>query len=244
MRNSTIEGVTARLAQLQVEGPPKPYPSTAEPSAGRSFPLGAAVLSNGINFSVFSRHASRVELLLFDDAEEPHATRAIALEAREHRTYYYWHIFVPGIRAGQLYGYRVTGPFAPEHGLRFDPSKVLLDPYGRAVAVPDGYSRQMASQYGENDAIAMKSVVVDPSGYDWEGDAPLRRPIASTIIYEMHVAGFTRHPSCGVGPELRGTYAGMIEKIPYLQDLGIAAVELLPIFQFDQKDGPAGLNNY
>ena len=246
MRNSPIEEVTAGLAQLevQVEGPPKPYPSTAEPSAGRSFPLGAAVLSNGINFSVFSRHASRVELLLFDDAEEPHTTRAIDLEARKHRTYHYWHIFVPEIRAGQLYGYRVTGPFAPEYGLRFDPSKVLLDPYGRAIAVPDGYSRQMASHYGENDAIAMKSVVVDSSGYDWEGDAPLRRPIASTIIYEMHVAGFTRHPSCGVGPELRGTYAGMIEKIPYLQDLGIAAVELLPIFQFDQKDGPAGLKNY
>ena len=90
-------------------------------------------------------------------------TRAIDLEPRKHRTYHYWHVFVPGIRAGQLYGYRVTGPFAPEHGLRFDPSKVLLDPYGRAVVVPEGYSRQMASQYGVNDAIAMKSVVVDPA---------------------------------------------------------------------------------
>ena len=185
-----------------------------------------------------------MELLLFDDAEEPRPTRAIDLEARKHRTYHYWHVFVPGIRAGQLYGYRVTGPFAPEHGLRFDPSKVLLDPYGRAVAVPDGYSRQMASQYGVNDAIAMKSVVVDPSSYDWEGDVPLRRPIASTVIYEMHVAGFTRHPSSRVAAELRGTYAGMIEKIPYLQDLGIAAVELLPIFQFDRQACPAGLANY
>jgi glycogen operon protein len=132
--------------------------------------LGAAVLPDGINFSVFSRHARRVELLLFDDVEEPRPTRTIDLEAREHRTYHYWHGFVPGIRAGQLYGYRVTGPFAPEHGLRFDPSKVLLDPYGRAVAVPVGYSRKLASQYGADDAIAMKSVVVDPSGYDWEGD--------------------------------------------------------------------------
>ena len=90
----------------------------------------------------------------------------------------------------------------------------------------------------------MKSVVVDPSSYDWEGDVPLRRPIASTVIYEMHVAGFTRHPSSRVAPELRGTYAGMIEKIPYLQDLGIAAVELLPIFQFDRQACPAGLANY
>jgi isoamylase len=246
MRNSSSIEVTAGLEQLEVqfEGPPKPCSATAEPSTGRSFPLGAAVLFNGVNFSVFSREASRVELLLFDDAEAPRPTRAVKLEAREHRTYHYWHVFVPGIRAGQLYGYRVTGPFAPEHGLRFDPSKVLLDPYGRAVAVPDEYSRQMASQYGENDAIAMKSVVVDPSGYDWEGDAPLRRPIASTVIYEMHVAGFTRHPSSRVAPELRGTYAGLIEKIPYLQDLGIAAVELLPVFQFDRQGRPANQVNY
>ena len=225
--------MTACFAELQARLAGQP--TAAIPSSGQSFPLGATVLSNGINFSVFSTHASRVELLLFDDAGEQRPTRAINLGARKHRTYHYWHVFVPGIRSGQLYGYRVTGPFAPEHGLRFDPSKVLLDPYGRAVAVPDGYSRQMASQYGVNDAIAMKSVVVDSSSYDWEGDVPLRRPIARTIIYEMHVAGFTRHPSSGVAQELRGTYAGMIEKIPYLQDLGITAVELLPIFQFDGR---------
>ena len=124
------------------------------------------------------------------------------------------------------------------------PRKVLLDPYGRAVVVPDGYSRHAASRYGENNAIAMKSVVVDPDVYDWEGDAPLRRPFATTMIYEMHVAGFTRHPSSGVAAELRGTYAGMIEKIPYLQDLGITAVELLPVFQFDRQDCPPGLVNY
>jgi pullulanase/glycogen debranching enzyme len=104
--------MTAHFAELQARLAGQP--TAAIPSSGRSFPLGAAVLSNGINFSVFSRHASRVELLLFDDAEEPHPTRAIDLEARTHRTYHYWHVFVPGIRAGQLYGYRITGPFAPE----------------------------------------------------------------------------------------------------------------------------------
>ena len=124
------EDVTAYFAEVQARLAGQP--TAAKPSSGRSFPLGAAVLPNGINFSVFSRHASRVELLLFDDAEELRPTRAIDLEARKHRTYHYWHVFLPGIRAGQLYGYRVTGPFAPEHGLRFDPSKVLLDPYGRA----------------------------------------------------------------------------------------------------------------
>jgi len=218
--------------------------AAATTASGRSFPMGATVLAHGVNFAVFSKQASRVELLLFDDANLRSPTRSIDLERRKHRTYHYWHVFVAGILAGQHYGYRVTGPFAPEHGLRFDASKVLLDPYGRAVAVPNGYSRQLASQYGVNDAIAMKSVVVDPSGYDWEGDVPLRHPIASTVIYETHVAGFTQHPSSKVPRDLRGTYAGMIDKIPYLQDLGIAAVELLPIFQFDRQACPSGLANY
>ena len=219
-------------------------PAEAEPGAGRSFPLGATVLADGVNFSVFTKDATQLELLLFDDVESPHPTRTIELKPRMHRTYHYWHVAVPGVGTGQLYAFRACGPFAPEHGLRFDPSKPLLDPYGRAVAVPDGYSRQRARQYGESNAIAMKSMVVDLGGYDWEGDAPLRRPIAGAVIYEMHVAGFTRHPSSGVVPELRGTYAGMIEKIPYLQDLGITAVELLPIFQCDRQDCPSGLVNY
>ena len=170
--------------------------------------------------------------------------RVVDLDPRSHRTYHYWHAFVPGIGAGQVYAYRAFGPFDPGRGLRFDPSKVLLDPYGRAVVVPEAYSRRQASEYGRSDAIAMKSVVIDPAAYDWEGDAPLRRSFAQTVIYEMHVAGFTRHPSSGVAAELRGTYAGMIEKIPYLRELGITAVELLPIFQFDRQDCPAGLVNY
>ena len=206
--------------------------------------MGATVVPGGVNFSVFSRQATGVELLLFDSAAAPQPTRVVNLDPRTHRTYHYWHVFVPGIGSGQLYAYRAFGPFDPVHGLRFDPSKTLLDPYGRAVVVPDAYSRRRASQYGENDANAMKSVVVDPDAYDWEGDAPLRRSFASTVIYEMHVAGFTRHPSSGVAAELRGTYAGMIEKIPYLRELGITAVELLPIYQFDRQDCPAGLVNY
>jgi glycogen operon protein len=185
-----------------------------------------------------------VELLLFDDVAAPQPARVIELDPRTHRTYHYWHVFVPGIGAGQIYAYRASGPFDPAHGLRFDPVKVLLDPYGRAVVVPEAYSRQLASRRGENHATAMKSVAVDTSQYDWEGDAPLQRPFATTLIYEMHVAGFTRHPNSGVAEKLRGTYEGMIEKIPYLQDLGITAVELLPVFQFDRQDCPPGLVNY
>ena len=160
------------------------------------------------------------------------------------RTYHYWHVFVPGALPGQIYGFRVEGPFDPMSGSRFDASKVLLDPYGRAVVVPKQYSRQTASGEGDNAATAMKSVVVDPRAYDWEGDAPLNRPHARTIVYEMHVRGFTRDPSSGLEAAKQGTYAGLIEKIPYLQQLGITAVELLPVFQFDAQDCPPGKINY
>lgn len=221
-----------------------PADATAASHDGESFPLGASVSPAGVNFSVFSRHAERLELLLFDHPEDAQPAHVIELDPRSHRTYYYWHAFVPQIRPGQLYAYRAFGPFDPEQGLRFDPSKSLLDPYGRAVVAPEAYCRRRSSQYAERGAIAMKSAVVDPGAYDWEGDSPLQRSFASTVIYEMHVAGFTRHPSSGVTAELRGTYAGMIEKIPYLQELGITAVELLPIFQFDRQDCPAGLVNY
>ena len=145
---------------------------------------------------------------------------------------------------GQIYGYRVQGPFDPPRGMRFDPTKILLDPYGRCVIVPRSYSRDAACEAGDNTAIAMKSVVADPRAYDWEGDMPLNRPSARTIIYEMHVRGFTRHPSSNISEEKRGTFAGLIEKIPYLQELGITAIELLPVFQFDAQDCPPGLVNY
>jgi isoamylase len=211
---------------------------------GRSFPLGATVYPEGVNFSVFSKGATRVELLLFGEMDAPRPERVLTLDPRQHRTYHYWHVFVPGLRAGQIYGFRVVGPWAPEKGARFDPEKVLLDPYGRAVAVPSGYSRDLASGPGENSATAMKSLVADLSTYDWEGDQPLKRPFAQTIIYELHVGGFTKHPNSGVVPEKRGTFAGLMEKIPYLKDLGITAVELLPVFQFDAQDCPPGLVNY
>ncbi len=211
---------------------------------GTSHPLGASVRSQGVNFSVYSEDGTGVELLLFDTVDDPRPARVIALDPVRHRTDHYWHGFVPGLGSGQLYAYRVQGPAEHERGLRFDPDKVLLDPYGRAVAVPPGYDRQAAAAPGDNTAVAMKSVVADPFGYDWEGDAPLRRPFSQTVIYEMHVAGFTRHPSSGVAADRRGTYAGLIEKIPYLQDLGVTAVELLPIFQFDPFDAPPGRVNY
>jgi glycogen operon protein len=218
--------------------------TTALPTTnpGNSAPLGATVVGGGVNFSLFSRGAAGVELLLFDREDDAAPSRVVPIDAETNRTYHYWHVFVPGVRPGQLYAYRVRGPSA--NGSRFDPTKVLLDPYGRGVVVPKGYGRETARHEGDNAATAMKSVVVDPSAYDWEGDAPLCRPSARTIIYEMHVRGFTRHPSSGVGEQTRGTYAGLVEKIPYLQQLGVTAVELLPVFQFDAQDCPPGRVNY
>jgi glycogen operon protein len=211
---------------------------------GKSFPLGATGYPDGVNFSVYSKSSLGMELLLFDDVDDPRPSRVISFERKLNRTFHYWHLFVSGLEPGQLYAFRANGPYEPDQGHRFDPDKVLLDPYGRAVAIPADYSRGAAALPGDNAAVAMKSVVVDTSSYDWEGDAPLKRPFAQTVIYEMHVGGFTRHPSSGIEVEKRGTYAGLIEKIPYLQDLGITAVELLPVFQFDEQEAPAGLTNY
>lgn len=216
----------------------------ARENIGSSSPLGATIGDGGVNFSLFSRTASGIDLLLFDRDDSAIPSRVITLNPAKNRTYHYWHVSVPGITPGQLYGYRVTGESSPAMGRRFDAQKVLLDPYGRGVAVPKGYSRDEARLAGDNAATAMKSVVVDPSTYEWEGDVPLRRPSAQTIIYEMHVRGFTRHPSSGLNDQICGTYAGLIEKIPYLRKLGITAVELLPVFQFDAQDCPPGKTNY
>jgi glycogen operon protein len=207
-------------------------------------PLGATVFAEGTNFSVYSKHATGIELLLFDCVDDASPKRVISIDPTTNRTYHYWNTFVPEVQAGQIYGYRVNGPFDPTRGMRFDPGKVLLDPYGRAVVAPKNYSRGAARRAGDNAATAMKSVVVDPDTYDWESDSPLRRPSSRTIVYEMHVRGFTRNPSSGVAEEKRGTFAGLLEKIGYLKELGVTAVELMPIFQFDPQDAPPGRVNY
>jgi isoamylase len=211
---------------------------------GGSAPLGATPRPGGVNFSVFSRHATGVELLLFEGVDDSRPARVIRLDPAANRTYHYWHVWVAAVPPGQIYGYRVEGPSDPARGMRFDPAKVLLDPYGRGVVVPKNYSRAAASEEGDDTATAMKSVVVDLDTYGWEGDSPLKRPSSQTIVYEMHVRGFTRHRSSGVPERTRGTFAGLIEKIPYLQQLGITAVELLPVFQYDAHDCPPGKVNY
>lgn len=210
---------------------------------GKPYPLGTTLTDDGVNFSVFSAHAEAMHLLLFDSENAIAAGRVISLDPKLNRTGHYWHIEVPDIVPGQVYAYRADGAYAPEYGYRFDPEKVLLDPYAKAVCV-SRYSRAAAMRRGDNEAFSMRSVVAELDRYDWEGDQPLRREFRETVIYELHVGGFTRRPNSGISKEKRGTYAGLIEKIPYLQELGITAIELMPVCQFDWQDAPSGLENY
>ena len=212
--------------------------------ASYTYPLGPTLTASGVNFSIFSAHATHVEIVFFDHADAKQPAKVIKLAPTINRTSHYWHIFVPGIVAGQLYGYRVDGSDKASSGNRFDFDKVLIDPYGKSVSVGHNYNREAASHPGDNAATSMKSVVADLSAFDWEGDRPLKHSFRATVIYEMHVAGFTRHPNSGVAKDKRGTYLGLLEKIPYLKYLGITAVELLPVFQFDPQDAAPGLENY
>lgn len=211
---------------------------------GQSYPLGATVFPDGVNFSLFTKNGTAVELLLFNSAKATEPSQIIRLDPEVNRTFYYWHVFVEGISHGQHYGYRVDGPYMPDLGYRFDLEKLLVDPYARAVAVDPHYKRADARRPGSNLATGMKCIVVDTSNYDWEGDVRPNHPYNQSIIYEMHVGGFTKNPNSGVHPVLQGKYRGLIEKIPYLKSLGITAIELLPIQQFDAQDAPPGLPNY
>ena len=208
---------------------------------GSPHPLGATPDADGVNFSIFSGNATGVELLLFaaHDASEPFQT--IPLDPFVNKTFHFWHVFVRGLGAGAHYAYRVDGPDDPGAGHRFNRNKVLIDPYARGNT-NSLWSRAGACGLRDNVATSMRSVVIDTSGYDWEGDRPLDHPIEATILYEMHVRGFTRSPSSGVA--YPGTFDGVIEKIPYLRDLGITAVELLPVFDLREihpKEGDIGM---
>jgi len=205
-------------------------------------PLGTLVSADGVHFNVFST-AERVELVLFDGIDDERVAHVYELARAPHSCAGYWQRFVPGVRPGQAYGYRADGPFAPERGLRFDRDKLLLDPYARCVVSPHRRTRSTACGLGDDLATALRCVVVDVRGYDWEGDRPPRVADDRTVVYEMHVGHFTRHPSSGIAPELRGTFAGVIEKIPYLCDLGVSTVELMPVFAFDDQAAPPGLRN-
>ena len=229
-----------------------PKGSRRKLSSGTFFPLGATVTPQGVNFALFSRHAQAVHLVLFDDPQgEP--TDVIPLQSR---TRFIWHALVHGARAGQLYGYRVLGVHDPARGLRFNSDKLLIDPYAKALTGKAVNTDNLLLAYDpwasdpdltvdsrDNGGVVPKCIVVDDE-FDWQGDAPPEIPLENLLIYEVHLKGFTAHPSSGVARP--GTYLGFIEKIPHLQRLGVNAVELLPIHEHYVEDllSERGLTNY
>ena len=193
--------------------------------------LGANLCPGGVRFALFSRHATGVTLLLFDHPENRDPSREISFDPRVNRTGDIWHLTVPGLKPGQAYLYRVEGPDRPEEGHRFNNNALLLDPYAKAVtrAVP-------TFTLSESDTFVRptpRCIVIDDS-FDWAGDRPLDIPLSRTIIYETHVRGLTCHHSAKVRHP--GTFRGIIEMVPYLQQLGITAVELLPVQEFHEWD--------
>ncbi len=186
--------------------------------------IGIHGADGGVNFVLFSRHASRVRIELFNQPADATPSRVIDLDPVHNRTGDLWHVWVEGIRPGQLYAYRVDGPYEPGEGHRFNFNKLLLDPLATAISpLPD-------SDF--SDAIPMPKCVFMNEQFDWKDDRPLKTHWSKTVIYETHVRGFTIHPSSGV--KNSGTYRGLIEKIPYLKELGVTAVELMPVQEFNE----------
>ena len=204
---------------------------------GKRFPLGATPDEHGVNFSVYSENATAVSLLLFEAGDEAAPVLEVQLDPVEHKTFHFWHAYVGGAVAGMRYALRADGPGDRMAGHHFDRQKVLIDPYARAVS-NRLWGREHACRPGDNLGTSLRGVVVAQSRYDWEGDRPLARPLADSVIYEVHVRGFTQSRSSGVSQP--GTFRGLIEKIPYFKELGITAVELMPVFEFDHKSSMEG----
>lgn len=239
---------------------PDPNRPPSQTSPGSPLPLGTTVSEKGVQFSLFSRHATSIVLQLFSSSKDKEPSHEITLDPEINKTGDIWHIFLEGIKSGQLYGYRADGPYLPRKGMRFNRNKLLLDPYTRAVTGNFNWNLSDARGYDINSPDGdLSFCTVDSAGgapkcivlnstFDWGYDRPLKIPMKDTIIYETHLRGLTCHASSGV--KHPGTFQGLIEKIPYLKDLGITAVELLPIQEFDEHEmlhtDPTGksLTNY
>ena len=217
-----------------------------EVRAGTPLPFGARQHAGGVNFALFSRHATRVLLELYESRDASSPARVIDLDPVRHRTGDVWHVWVRGISSGQLYAFRIDGPFQPEEGHRFNANKLLLDPLATALVATKNWDFHAAQGYDSSSSLSDLSVsTVDNAActpkcmlreahFDWNDDLPLKHPATDTVIYEMHIRGFTIHPSSrAVHP---GTYLGLTEKIPYLQDLGVTAIELMPVQEFNENE--------
>ncbi|GHV92801.1 glycogen operon protein GlgX homolog [Spirochaetia bacterium] len=213
---------------------------------GKALPLGAALTESGVNFALFSRHATAVTLIIFESAEQDSPRHDIRLDKHKNKTGDIWHCHIRDLRAGAIYLYRVDGPYAPEKGQRFNVNKTLLDPYAKALTDlniwdfktclgydPDDDSADL-SYSNEDDINAHPRCIVVDDAFDWQGDTPLNYPLRFSVLYETHVRGLTAHPQSGV--EHPGTYRGVIEKIPFFKDLGITSLEFLPIQEFNERE--------
>ena len=217
---------------------------TAEIRRGLPLPLGTRNVLDGVNFALFSRYARRVRLELFTNSHDATPARAIDLDPVRNRTGDVWHIWIQGIAPGQLYAYRLDGPYEPAAGHRYNFNRLLLDPRATAITHVPRWDFDAARGYDPalgdsrrsyvDDAGSMPKCVFTRLLFDWKDDRPPRHPWSKTVIYETHVRGLTIHPSSGVPDP--GTYRGLVEKIPYLKDLGVTAVELLPVQEFNTHE--------
>jgi glycogen operon protein len=213
---------------------------------GKALPLGATQTGRGVNFAVFSRHASAITLILFESEKPDSSYVEISLGGKTNRTGDIWHCFIPGLKALTCYLYRVEGPYIPEKGLRFNAHKTLIDPYAKALtdlsnwdfkasAAYDSYaeSKDLSYSYHDNIFTNPRCIVIDDD-FDWQGDLPINYPLRFSVIYETHVKGLSRRQDSGVSAP--GTYQGVVEKIPFLKDLGVTSLEFLPIQEFSENE--------
>jgi glycogen operon protein len=207
---------------------------------GKAHPIGATCHSQGVNFSVYSKHAETVILHFFSDENAIEPSHSFILDPRCHKHGHYWCTYIQGVSSGQLYGFEVESASLSERSK----GKVLLDPYSKAITRGENYRRTRAMQKGGNLDSCLKSVVVDHGDFDWQGVQAPNHPLSKTVIYEMHPKGFTGSKTSLLPTKNLGTFSGIIEKIPYLKSLGITAIELMPIQYFDQDDAPVGKQNY
>jgi glycogen operon protein len=213
---------------------------------GKPLPLGATITETGVNFSVFSRHATEMILVLLRSAEADSPFEELKLDNKKNRTGDIWHCHIPGLKAGAFYLYRADGPYIPEKGFRFNKNKTLIDPYAKALTDLSrwdlracmGYNiaepfNDLSFSYKDDIFTQPRCIVVDDE-FDWQGDMPLNYPLRFSVLYETHVRGLTAHPNSGV--EHKGTFRGVTEKIPFFKDLGITSIELLPIQEFSERE--------